>query len=118
MGWKRRRSGRLGDSTPGADDHVASDVLPQDAVRASDVVLALGYDRRRLEAEPVLANRACRLVDDLVLRGPPVVEREVSARKLELEADDVGGQNAQRLFKQLLPRRPFQDHDRARLHGA
>src|SRR4051812_19562373 len=40
-----------GDPAPGADDPPPADLLAQDAVRAADVVRALGSDRRRLETE-------------------------------------------------------------------
>jgi hypothetical protein len=38
------------DPAPGAHDHVPPDLLPEDAVRAADVVHPLGCDRRRLQA--------------------------------------------------------------------
>ena len=39
------------DAPPGADDHLAVDLLAQDAVGGADVVLALGRDGRGLQAE-------------------------------------------------------------------
>ncbi len=53
----------------GADDHLAADLLAQDPVRRADVAAHLRRDRRRLQAEPGLANRRCRLVDDPVARS-------------------------------------------------
>jgi hypothetical protein len=51
----------------------------------------------------VLADGARGLVDDLVVRGPPILEREVEAGKLELEADDFRPEDADRLLQQFLP---------------
>ena len=48
------------DAASRADDHVAADLLPEDAVGAADVVLALGGDRRGLQPEAMLADRAPR----------------------------------------------------------
>src|SRR5918992_2565509 len=45
-----------GDAPASADDHLAVDGLAQDAVGASDVVLALRGDRGRLEAEASLLH--------------------------------------------------------------
>ena len=96
-----------------ADDHLAADLLAEDPVRRADVVAALGRDRRRLEAEPVLADRRGRLVHDLVLRRAAAVEREVEAEELEREADHVRRENAERLLEQLLPGLvPLEDDDR------
>ena len=50
---------------------------------------------------------------------PPLLEREVEAGKLELEADDIRGEDAQRLLEQLLPGLvPLEDHDRPLGHSA
>src|SRR4029450_5294182 len=56
-----------GDAAPGADDHVAADLLPQDAIRAADVVLALGRNGGGLQAEAVLSDGCRGLADDLVV---------------------------------------------------
>ena len=74
-----------GNASPGADDHLAADLLAQDAVRRADVVAALRGDRRRLQAEPVLADRAGRVMHDPVLGLPPGLEREVEPGEIELE---------------------------------
>ena len=60
-----------GDPPPGADDHLAADLLAEDPVRRADVVAPLGRDRRGLQAEAVLADRRGGLVHDLVLRRAP-----------------------------------------------
>ena len=58
------------------------------------------------------------LVDDLVLRRSAVLEREVEARELELDADHVGREHAQSLLEQLLPGLvPFEDDDRPGVHA-
>src|SRR6266511_6208116 len=68
----------------------------------------------------------------LMIRRPPrstlfpyttlfrsVLEGKVVAGKLELEADDVGGEDAQRLLEQLLPGLvPLEDHDRPHPGGS
>jgi hypothetical protein len=100
-----------GDAPPGADDHVAADLLAEDAVRAADIAGALGSDRGRLEAKPVFADRAGGLVDDLVLGRAPCLERQVVARQLELEPDHVGRENAERLLEELLPGVVALEHD-------
>src|SRR2546429_2377675 len=43
-------------------------LLAQDAIRRADVVAPFRRDRRRLQAEPGLADRRRGLVDDTVLR--------------------------------------------------
>ena len=102
-GSGRRRPARpAGDPPAGADDHLAVDLLAQDAVRRADVVVALGRDRRGLDPEAGLAHRGGGLGDDAVVGLAPVLEREVVALELELEAADVGVEHAQRLLEQLL----------------
>ena len=91
-----------GDTAPGPHDHLAADLLPQDPVRRADVVPAFGRDRGALQAKPVLANRDSRLVDDAVLRRPAVFQREVEARKLQLDADHLRREHAQAFFQELL----------------
>src|SRR5204863_5792812 len=49
-----------------ADDYAAADLLAQDPVRRADVVPALRRDRRGLQPEAVLTDRAGRVVDDAV----------------------------------------------------
>ncbi len=108
-----------GDAPAGADDHATADLLPQDPVRRADVARLLGRDRRRLEPEAVLADGGGGLVDDAVPGRAPVLERQVEARKLELDPDHVGGEDAQRLLQQLLAGLvPFQDDDRLPVHSA
>ena len=92
-----------GNAAPGADDDLPADLLAEDQVRRADVSAPLGRDGRGLQAEPVPADRRRRVVDDGVLRGAAVREREVVARKLELDAGDVGREHAERLLEQLLP---------------
>ena len=67
-----RRDAR--DAAAGADDHLAADLLAEDAVRRADVAAALRRDRRGLQAEPVLADRRGGLVHD------PVVGRATRSR--------------------------------------
>ena len=57
------------------------------------------------------------LVDDLVLRLPSRLEREVVAVEGEREADDIGLEHPQRLVQELLPGLvPFEDGNRRRRH--
>ena len=108
-----------GNSPAGADDHVPADLLAQDPVRAADVVFPLRSDGGRLQSEPGVADRCGRLVNDGVLRCATVFEREVVARKLELEAQDVSREHASCFLEQLLPGLvPLEHHDRPRVHGA
>ena len=106
------------DPAAGADDHVPADLLPEDPVRAPDVVLALRRDGGRLEAETGLADRGRGLVDDRVLSRPARLEREVVAGELERDPDRLGSKDAERLLEQLLSGLvPFEDDDRRGLHG-
>ncbi len=106
-----------GDAPAGPDDHLAADLLAQDPVRRADVVTRLRRDRRRLQAEPVLADRARGLVDDLVVRLAPIGEREVVAREVELDPDHIGRERSQRLLEELLPGLvPLEHDDRPRIH--
>src|SRR5215210_2288073 len=79
----------------GADDHAASDLFAENAVRRADVAGSLRGDRRRLQAKAALADRGGGVVDDGVLRRAPRLERQVEPRKLERESDDVGRENPQ-----------------------
>ena len=101
-----------------ADDDLAADLLAEDPVRRADVAGAFGRDGRRLQAEPGLAHRRCGLVDDSVLRRATAFEREVEARKLELDPDHVRDEHTQGFFEQLLPGLvPLEHDDRPSLHG-
>ena len=61
----------------------------------------------------MLADRGRGLVDDRVLRGAAVFDREVETRELELEPDHIRRQDAQRLLEQLLARLvALEDDDR------
>ena len=98
----------------GPHDHLAADLLAQDPVRRADVARRLGRDGRRLQPEPVLADRAGRLVHDLVVGGAAVLEREVEAGERELETDHVRIEQAERRLQQLLAGLvTFEDDDRA-----
>ena len=61
--------------------------------------------------QPVLPDRRGGLVDDGVLRRPPVLERQVEPGELELEPDHVGLQDAERLLEQLLAGLVALEHD-------
>ena len=111
-----RRDAR--DPAAGADDDLAVDALAQDPVGRADVVLALGRDRRRLDAEARRAHRRGGLVDDLVAGLAALLEREVVAVELEREPDDVGVEHAEGLLEQLLPGLvALEDGDRQRFGG-
>ena len=84
-----------GDPTAGAHDHLATDVLTEDAVRRADIVAPFRGDRRGLQPEPVVCDRARGLVHDAVRRRSAGAEREVEARQRQLEAHDVGLQDAE-----------------------
>ena len=86
-----------------ANDHLAADLLAEDAVRRADVVLSLRGDGGRFQAQPVLADRARRLEHDVVPGLAALCQRQIEARQRELDADDVGAQDTQRLLEQLLP---------------
>ena len=92
-----------GDATAGPDDHLAADLLADEPVRRADVVLALRRDRRRFQSQAVLPDRSGGLVDDPVVGLPPRLEREVVAGEVELEADHVGSEHAERFLEELLP---------------
>ena len=60
----------------------------------------------------MLADRGGCLVDDSVLGGAAVLEREVVSGEVELDARHPGCENAQRLLEQLLAGLvAFEDHD-------
>jgi hypothetical protein len=107
-----------GDAAAGADDDAAADLLAEDAVRGADVVASLGRDRRRLQAEAVLADRARGVVDDGVLRVPAGLQREIEAGKVELDPGHVRAEHAQRLLQQFLAGLvALQHHDRFDVHA-
>ena len=101
------------DSPARADDHATADLLAENPVRRADVVGPFRRDRRRLQPEPVLADRGRRLMHHLVLRRPARFEREVVPVEGEVEADDLRIEHAQRFVEQLLPGLvAFEDGDR------
>jgi len=103
-------------SSTRSHDHLAADLLAQDPIRRADVAGALRRHGRGLQSEAVVADRGRGLVDDAVGRGAAALERQVEARQLKVDADDVGGEDAQCLLEQLLARLvSFEDDDR--LHG-
>ena len=55
-------------------DHLASDLLTQDAIRRADIVFPLRSHGRRLETETALTDGAGRIVDDGVVGGTAVLE--------------------------------------------
>ena len=108
-----------GDPPAGAHDHLAADVLAEDAVRRADIVAPFRGHRGGLEPETVVCDRARCLVHDAVRRRSAVPEGEIEARQRQLEADDVGLQDAEGCLEKLLARLiPLENHDRARIHGA
>ncbi len=52
----------------------------------------------------MFSNRGGSLVHDAVLRRPSALEREIEARKVELDPDDLGVEDAKRLVQELLTR--------------
>jgi hypothetical protein len=106
-----------GNAAPGSDDDAPADLLAKDSVRRADVALLLRGDRRRLQAEAVLADGRRGVVHDLVLRLSALLQREVEARELELDADDVRRQHAKRLLEELLSGLvSLQNDDRLAVH--
>ncbi len=99
---ERRRVNDTGDATAGSDDHLAADLLPQDAVRRAHVAALLGRDRGGLEPQPRTANCGRGLVYDPVLGLAPVLKGEVEPGERELDPDHLRRQHAERLLEQLL----------------
>ena len=101
----------------GPHDHLAADLLAENAIRRADVSPRLGRHRGGLQAESVLADRLRRLVHDRVVGRSPPRQREVEAGEVDREADHIGGEYAQRLLEQFLPRLVTLEHDdRPQLH--
>ena len=108
-----------GDPSARADDHLAADLLAQDPVGRADVAGRLGGNRRRLQAQPVVANCARRLEHDVVGRPAAMRERQVVARQGQLHADHVGLEDAERRLEQLLACLvSLEDDDCAGIHRA
>ena len=106
------------DATPGPDDDLPADLLPQDAVRRADVVAPFRGDRGGLEAEALLSDRLRSLVDDPVVRRLPRAQREVETGELELEAGHLRGEDAQGFLQEFLARVVALEHnDRFGVHG-
>ena len=106
-----------GNATTGAHDHLATDLLAQDAVRRADIVARLRRDRRGLQSEPVPADRLRGLVNDAVAGRAAARQREVEPRQRHLDADHVRGEHSQRLLEELLAGLvALEDDDRLELH--
>src|SRR5262249_17414993 len=86
----------------GADDHLAADLLPKDAVRRADIAATLRCDGRRLEPEAVLADRGRCVMDNAVVRGASALEGEIETREVELDLRHLGREHAQTLFEEFL----------------
>ncbi len=107
-----------GNAASRADDHLPPDLLTEDPVRRADVAGAFRGDRCSLQSQARLTHGLGRLVDDRVLRRSAIGEREVVAREVELGADDVRRNHAERFLEQLLPGLVSLQHDdRLPLHG-
>jgi len=78
-----------GNAPAGADDDLPAYLLAKDPVRRPDVACDFRGDRRRLQAESVLANRCGCLVDDAVRGRAPILEGEVEAGEVELDSDHL-----------------------------
>ena len=107
-----------GDPPAGADDHVAADLLAEDAVRAADVACALGGHGRRFQAEPGLADRgaaSCTTAFSVARRYSSERSKRGSSSS---KPDHVGRENAEGLLQQLLAGLvPFEHDDGRGLHG-
>ena len=86
----------------GPDDHLAVDLLAQDAVGRPDVARALGRDRGCLQSQARHEHRLGGLGHDLVAGRPSMAKREVEALELELDSQQPRIQEAHRLLQQLL----------------
>src|SRR5207237_1060093 len=78
-----------GNAPTGANDHLAADLLAEDAVRRADVAASFGRDRRGLQPEAVLADRRRRLVHDPVVGLAAPLEGAIEPRELEPNSDLV-----------------------------
>jgi hypothetical protein len=104
-------------ATAGPDDDAAADLLAEDAVGRPDVFAPFRRDRRRLQAEPVLADRPRSLVHDRVLAVSSGLQREIETEEVELDSGHLGSQDAQGFLQQFLPGLvPLQHHDRFVVH--
>ena len=113
--------GNPGDPPARADDHGPVDALADQAVGAADVVLALRGYRRRLQPQAGLLHRGRRFGADLVFGGAPLLQREVEAIELDLEAEDIRVEDGERRLEQLLTGLiSLEDDDASRFggHGA
>ncbi len=119
-GCGRRRSA----STPGIRRPVRTMTLPSTSSRRMRLgeptsSLPSGVIVAALSPKPALAHRRGRLVDDLVVGLAPVVEGEIVAVELELEAEDLGVEHPEGLLEQLLPGLvALEDRDRQRFRHA
>ena len=101
-----------GNASPGADDHLAADLLAEDPVRRADVLRPSGVTVAAFRPSPC-SRIAWAASCTTRSRSPPVLEREVEPWEIELDADHVRREDAQGLFEQLLPGFvPFEHHDR------
>jgi len=95
----------------GADDDAAVHLAAQDGVRAADVAGDFGRDGGRLDAEPRGSQGGGRVVDHLVARVAPALQREVEVLKLEVQVEDAGVEEPERLVQELFAGLVAVEHD-------
>ena len=121
IGWWTPATG----VTPGIRRPVRMMTLPSTSsrrIRLGEPTSSLpsGVTVAALMPKPAARIASAASCDDRVGRLAAVVEREVEARQVELEADDVGIEHPQRLLEQLLAGLVALEHDDAQrvAHGA
>ena len=62
----------------------------------------------------MFAQRRRRIAHDLIVRFPPLLQRQIEARKIQRHAQHMRVEHAQRFFQQFLPGLiAFQHHNRS-----
>ena len=100
---RQRHDGRdARDPSAGAHDDLAVDALAKDPVRRTDRADLGGGDRRGLQSQARLDDGRRGFVYDGVICRPAVLDREVVAHQVDVEAHDARLERSQRLFEKLL----------------
>lgn len=100
--WAERR--HAGETSPGADNDRAADLLTQDPVRRTHIPGTLRGGRRSLQPEAGVSHRLASLVNDGVVGTAPVVEREVESLALNRDSSHPLIEDTESFVQQLLSR--------------
>ena len=86
----------------GSHDDAAADRFAQNAIGRADVAVALGRNRRGFESDTVTPYSRSGVRHYAIIRGAPVLERQIEALESNLQSGDARVEDAQCFDQQFL----------------